>query len=628
MSASGPSAGAEAVLESWRYDPPAGEYRVAWEYLLPQSRMIRRVDTVQVHSVRQATRSMELDVEVPSPPPGAERSSGRCYVPISYLEERPVASDLEVHDGNGALLAVPTRPQSMALTVRALAELSSHAPALTGEPTARYQLDDGIQELVAALVCDWVLPARLFRLQLAKELPREVEDWLMPLLRRLEDHYLLWAPLDDSSTGPQRLSVRRSEPRSGDPLFRPRGRRRSELIYAVSPNRVVAGRWNPPSRIPVPDPLEAVGRLLVALGMMPVKFRHESAEARRFDSYHVRILPPPDLLLREVKAGRIDEAAADLPGAPIEDLPKEINQTVQGEDTRVGHVHCGSHEKPHWLHTRVTIGLLPGTTTMWALVVILTSGLLWAFHRNTGALLNGDDNRLAIAVAILLIGPTFASAWAIRDKDRALLRSMLVGARLLMMAAAILAVATALALIGFRPFGWSAPRAIEWYASASYAVATLIVIGWVQARSLVWFAYREALTKPRRNLAATLVLALSAATVIACSDASHRGAGLLLLAIGLCLSAVAGNRTAVSLGEVNRLSAILAALGAIVAIAIAGHQLGFYDSVLGQAQARRIAAEAEFSVAIAAMLVFLRRTLRQPGSLPPSAAQAGAGPQR
>ena len=135
-----------------------------------------------------------------------------------------------------------------------------------------------------------------------------------------------------------------------------------------------------------------------------------------------------------------------------------VTRASEGNDSRVGHVHLARNENPGRLFTRVTIGLRPGTTTLWALVAVLTCGLLWAYYRNVESLGASDgqlfDLNLAVAVSVLLVGPTFASAWTLREKDRTLMRTMMAGTRLLLLASAVLSVGTALALAEIRPLSW------------------------------------------------------------------------------------------------------------------------------------------------------------------------------
>jgi hypothetical protein len=295
-------------------------------------------------------------------------------------------------------------------------------------------------------------------------------------------------------------------------------------------------------------------------------------------------------------------------------MESHMDRTVHGKDTRTGHVHLEMDRNPSRLNSRITIGLRPGTTTLWAMVVVLTCGLLWALRHELERILGlagtaPEVIEVQITAAVLLVGPTFAASWTLRNNPT-LIRSMVVGAEGLLFSSAIVSVAAALVLAGFKPFGWEPLTAIEWYASASYAIAVLIVTGWLQARSWVWQIYRRILSSTMMNMLATALFCAIAVFAVRTLDGIEVPAAVLMAA-GFALTAVAGNRTSVGLGENSRLAAFWTGLGALVSLALAGRELGFFDNVLSDADAFHYGEQALVLVGGVALLVFIGSASRE-----------------
>ena len=610
-----------------------GNLALAWEYLLPQRRMTRCVDTLEVHSARWGMHRLEVDVSYPQScapkEPCTDEGVVQCLIPIAFIPKEPVAADLEVQDATGALVSVPTKTECMALTQCAFSCISQQAGALLQESGDTYSLDSALKQRIGDLIVGAPLHARVTRLEISKNLvPEDAEqkrDWLLPLLHRLEDNYLLWVPITGPPLSEKHLSVRRSDTRVLDPIF-PQARRKDIEITVHSEAGDITGHWNPPRKwIRRIDVSAAAGRLLVTFGLMPVKFEDEALESGRFSSYHLCMVPPSGLLIREVKAGGIPEAKWDEPDPPIRELKTSVDRTVRGEDTQTGHVHLAMTSNPTRLNSRVTIGLRPGTTTLWALVAVLTAGLLWSFHHELQHLLgsvhksgHGHHHHhlldLQIAVGVLLVGPTFAASWTLREKDPTLLRSMLAGTRLLLLGSALLSVAAALALGGVRPFGWGRAEAIDWYASLSYTIAVLIVIGWLQARSMIWLLYRNVLKRTEWNLAATVLLALAAYMAIRKLSILPIGSTVVLFLTGFGFTAVAGNRTSVRLGQVSRLPAAVAGIAGILTLALASRELRLYNRIADKGFAHTWGSRAELAIAASALLLLLFRLIYEAGN--------------
>jgi hypothetical protein len=609
------------------FTPPGGpwcEHPLAWEYLLPERPMTRRVDILEVHSQRWGLKKMELDVGFPASylkagHPSAENS--RCLVPVAYIPKRPVASDLEVRNGNGALVSFPTRKECMGLTELAISQIRFNAPRLLDHPATDYALTSKLTTRIGEVISREPLRARISRLDIeenhldpAAVLPQE---WLLPLLRRLEDHYMLWAPIEGRPKGDHRLTIQRSDRSDLDPILTELRQRRVQKFIVKSDAGDLEAEWNPPREWLRGFDLPAlVGRVLVSFGLMPVKFEQEPLEANRFSSYHLRMVPPANLMVREVKVGGIDEAQWGTPNPLIKPLKSGVSRTVHGEGTRTGHVHLEMDPNPSWLYSRITIGLRPGTTTLWGVVVVLTCALLWAMHREVNRLLGLDPGgeaqevQIQIAAAVLLVGPTFAAAWTLRLRDPALIRNMLAGTQALLMGAAIVSVATALVLAEIIPLDWEPATAIEWYASFSYAIAVLIVIGWLQARSSVWLIYRRLLNRTWKNLVAVIGLSLLSCFAVRRLGDSPAISTLALFFTGFSLTAVAGNRTSVRLGEVSRLPAAVAGVGAILTLALASRELGFFNRLADRGFAHHYGGNLELVLAGAAFLLLLDRGRR------------------
>ncbi len=582
--------------------------------------MTRRVDLLEVHSTRWGMKRMELDVSFPkSCLIGESLPNGplqRCLIPAAFIPKEPVAVDLEVRDSDNAWVSVPTRRECKLLTEQAIGLIGEHAAGLTGQPASDFEFATELRQRIGDVITMDPLRARISRLHIEKKMQvsDEMAAWLLPLLRRLEDNYLLWAPIEGSPLGDHHISIQRSDRRQGDQVFWP-ARLVEEDVDVDSEAGTIRGRWRPHSKwLFIPSFSAIFARLLLSFGLMPVKFDEEPLEAHRFASYHLAMVPPPGVVVREVKTGQIPESEWGKEDPTIKEIGTDVDRTVHGEDTRTGHVHLEMVTNPSWLNSRITFGLRPGTTTLWAMVVVLTCGLLWALRHELDRVLelaSGDSEvEVQIVAAVLLVGPTFAASWSLRSNPT-LIRSMVVGAESLLLGSAVVSVAAALVLAGFKPFGWSAMESIDWYASLSYAIAVLIMTGWLQARSWIWWIYRHLLFNTRMNLLATAVFAgFAYAAVHFLEDVVVAPAVVLLLA-GFGLTAVAGNRTSVRLGENSRLAAFWSGLGALVTLALAGRELEFFERALTKEEAFRFGEVALVVIGLVAIGVFVASVTRE-----------------
>ena len=599
-------------LGAWAPTPSGAVHtatRLAWEYLLPDHPMTRRVDTHEIHSARRWNVSMQIDLRIP---PSASAGTfplekGRCLVPVAFLARRKVAPDLVVRNGASETVPVPTIAANMELTKKALQQISADAAITFNRPGADYALSDDLLKLCGDIIEMESHRARFCRLKVEKEMQCPALEWLLPLLRRFEDDYVLWVPIEGKSGSEHRLSVRCSRWRWHNPIW-PQKRKREVPVEFQSSVGPIKATWDPPHKWlrGLPNLPAAVGRILIACGLMPVTLKEEAFEAHRFSSYRMCIAPPDGFLLRELKIGKIRESDWGIAEPKIQPLKAHLDLTVDGQDSRLGHIRLAMKPNPSRFFARATIGLRPETITLWGMVAVFTCGLLWAFHRNIQELALLDD-RAKVALGVLLIGPTFASAWTLREKDRALMRSTLSGTRFLMLTSAALSVATALAVAGLQPFGWKVGEAVSWYASISYTIAAIIVTGWLQTRGVTWFIFRRVLTKPKWNLVATIALALAAYLCLSEIGRSQAAGAVALLLIGLGFTVVAANRSSNPLGEVNHLPSVLAGIAAIATLAIASREMYFYNYIADRTDVRAWGLMAELVIAGAGALLLLSR---------------------
>jgi hypothetical protein len=316
----------------------------------------------------------------------------------------------------------------------------------------------------------------------------------------------------------------------------------------------------------------ALRRALYAFAVRPVEFRAMEAEAARFASHHLRIRTPPGFLVRNFRAAALGPGEDDL-----RELGEEEDEVVQGCDSDIAHVHLCKPRNPAALYTRTTLGLQGSMTTLWMLSAILTAGLLWLVHHHIGYGRPSEQNKQIVA-AVLLVGPAFASAYSLRADDNELLRTVLSGARGLLLGSAALSVATALALAGVFPSGSSSHDMIEAYASISYFVAVPLISAWILSGRPTWLLFRRFLNSQIANFLAIGLLGLTMMASGAIGAVPTRVSGILLLGEGLALAAIAANSAAEPLRQSGAGYRLVAGVSAIPAIVAGGYFLGFFDS--------------------------------------------------
>lgn len=572
--------------------PPPGEYRLAWEYLNPDSHLKRREITIDAYLSGTDERSLAVECVLPEKDIGDHA----WYLPVAFLERGDVAPFLRVTDGDGAIVPIPTKPQNMALTMRAIRELLA---AKKIEPDSNAVLD-----LIEEIVTRPPARARICHLVLERESP-EVTRVLGPLLSLLEDHFLLWVPIRGEPLSHLHLHVARRQIRLPDELFRRKTKTAYRRVHTpVGSVRVrwqaATGRWTPNRKL-------ALERLLHLFALRPVEAYVDELEAARFSSCHLCFRAPDGFLVRYIKSAELAAGEAGSPPGYRRLSRHQRDVAIQGYDQDLAHLHVSKPRNSTHIHTRLTVGLRGGITTLWMLATVLTAALLWVIHHHSryGPVLGPDqghprlvldaltapvlaareharestvgaDNR-QIAAAALLVGPAFASAWSLRGEGGTLLRSSLAGSRVLLLLSAALSVAAALALADILPSASGGRyQAVEIYAAASYVVAVPMVIAWLLASRPLWVIFRSALRSERSNLQAVAILSAPILAIGSLPFAPGRIEGAVLLACGVGLALVSGNSVAEPLFDGRTLYRPLAGLGSLLPLAIAGVFLGFY----------------------------------------------------
>jgi hypothetical protein len=554
--------------------------------------MGRCVETIEILDLRRARRHIRIDFTLPD----CQCPGDVWMIPAAYFGKTPIAPDLEVRDASGCSVAVPTKPENMAITEMALKQLHA-VEAINAK--AIPELPDLIHQVIFAEPFE----ARVGRL-FADRASDEDDELLRSLLRSLEDRYLLWVPVKGEPGTRHEIQISRRQRLGRDELFPRRRVPRSKEV--ATPFGLI------PVSLEMPEgPREFVwqvglSRLQLAFGIAPIEYAHEVTEASRFSSFHLRVMAPGGMVVRDVglEAPRRGQEDEDEP--EMDRVGYEPGITFQGREAELGHLHCALSTNPSNLLSFTTLGIRDGITSLWAGAVIFTAALLWAMHRFAPSnLATVGTGQLEATVAILLVGPTLASVWAVRADSEVLVR-MLLGARAILLFSAVLAVGTALSLDGFSPFHLSGTNAIEVYAAASYLTAAFVVIGWVVTLPVTWSMYRGVLTTPRRSLVAVMAAVIISLIAAAHSGIPFRVSGFSLLAGGLFLAAVAVHPGRPSLFDLRGAGPTLAGLGALATLLGAGFFLGFYDNALATDTMRKLLSGVEIAIFLAALIGWYR----------------------
>lgn len=578
-------------LSSTRDEVPEGDYEIAWRYLLPDARLTRLATNLDVSITRVGIRTVEADFTLPMLP----EHNGTWYVPLVLLSKDPVAPDLEVCDATGATIAIPTKQQNMALTMKALEALVN---------AGHLELDsDRGRALARDVISADIVAAHIASLILTDQQPSPSAN-AIELLEELADQFVLWVPVNGASGTHHHCRVCRHEIREIDPIVSPaRSRKTIQVPVHTGIGEVQVG-FKPLSRWYKVRPKAAMRRLLNAFALRAIEFRATENAARLCASYHLRIHSPEGFLVRNVRASALgpDVSESDASAGEIQTGPFAA---VQGEHSDVAHVHLSETDNPPGIYVRVTLGLRGGMTSLWMIAAVLTAVLLWLVHHHVSYGPPAEQNR-QIAAGVLLVVPAFASAYSLRSEGNELLRTVLSGARGLLLASAALSVASALALAGLTPSEVSRHDAIEVYAAASYFVAVPLVVAWVLSGRATWLMFRRFLSSQRSNLVVEMGIGVVLVAVGGLADALPvRLSGGVLFICGLGLAALAANSAGEPLRRLGASYRLIAGLGSVAALAVAGFFLGFFDGESVRASAYAACWLTGIAVAMAALAVMI-----------------------
>ena len=547
-----------------RDDAPSGEYRVASEYLLAETRLRRRETTFNAY-VSSVVGSRTIAVDFSLPNDGSDE--GVCYVPLAFFPKDQVAPSLEVRDAAGSVVAIPTKRENMALTDLAIEDLISTGGLRLADPGLS-------SELIREVISRNPLLARVSRILFKRH--EASAKAIFQALDLLEDHFLLWVPVQGDSCSQHHITICRSEPPKPFPLL---GRKRRPRVIPVDTALgQVKIRFGVPTGRRTVDIFGALDRLLNIFALRPLEVGAREFEAARFASCHLRFAAPAGFLVRHLRVGVADGSADLSEEGEIRELDASDPHTViQGLDQNVGHVHLSKTDNPRRVYLNVALGLRSDTTTLWMLATVLTAVLLWLVHHHPSYGPPKFQNKQVVA-AVLLVGPAFASAWSLRGEGGELLSTSLAGARILLLASAALSVGTALALADILPFGLDRYDTISAYTAASYLIAVALLTAWLLSRRPTWRLFRGGLRSAPRNLLAIFLLGVFILAVGIHDGMPIRATGGVLLFAGVALAAISANTVAEPLGGSRAFYRLLATLGALPAVFAAGYFLGFYTN--------------------------------------------------
>ena len=611
---------------------PDGPCALASEYLLEESRFKRRETSIDVYLSDVGVRAIDVECELPDI--GWKKET--WYLPLAFFPKGKVAPNLEVTDCDGVIIPIPTKTQNYATTSKALDELFAAGRLPRPENADLRKLVDEVVErpTFEAHIC------RLVYEEAVKDDLDDEPDELMRLLRLLEEHFVLWAPVEGRPRSEHLLRISRQEMRPPDRIVARRISGWRQVETAVGDRWALVGDEGESRPLGYGGyttwPRGLLERLPKALGLRPIEASAEDLEAGRSVSTHLRVQAPPGFTVRNVRAGAM--FPAPWIGIPrIEELRQKDSVVIQGLDQELNHVHLCEHQNPRQLYVVTTLTPRSGLITLWMLAAVITAIVLWTLHHQSrwGPLPSPDPSsgpqfvsmlgekrrQLAInieqrqiAAAVLLIAPAISAAWAILAEDGGkLLRSFLAGTRFLLLLSASTSIAAALALAGIVPKNLSGYGAMEAYAGVAYLVATLMVGSWLLASRPVWELFRTLLKAPIDNLLWIFSGGALVMLIGMMEELPPRPAGGLALVIGFLLALIGANSAAEPLRKKLRREGLyrtVAGFGAMPIIFFAGSLLGFYADRVPHEFARTALSVTGLLV-LAGAVIGLRRAVKQ-----------------
>jgi hypothetical protein len=353
----------------------------------------RHVEHFELLDETSARRRLTVDLRLSEASTVAAGETNIYFVPVAVIAKDEPVDHVDLRDEDGGALPLLTRQENAALSEAAICVA---ARQMAGMP-----LGDEVQERLHRIA--WESPTSAGqadrqppRTQVGREVTRRlVQHEFGPrfarFVARLVEHSVLWVPLD-SSGGITRIV---------------------KLTYET----------------PVAPAIRFVSTALIL----------EQPHVPDSGSYHLQVTAPPGL---ETRSLRLEAERAIK-------RPDQRRVTYLARTSRGAHLYLEGVRLEKRARVTFTLRLSRSGFLSSAMVASVFIVLLLAAFAACSTSLSRDPE---VSVAILVVVPALLVAFAVRE-EHALARSLLRGARYLLVFSGLLAVGAALALAGFRPFG-------------------------------------------------------------------------------------------------------------------------------------------------------------------------------
>lgn len=595
----------------WGPVPPPARTSGCGYYLRTDHRLIRRhEEALTLNPDNTAIWRLRVDLELPGEEEAPQPVGDGTYwflFPLVFLRKNESRMQFRVYEEGASPIQLPTREECDAVSAQAIAQALNSLVAKI-DPSFAFE-EEELQDLVLKIPADRALDASIalqfFREWLEIVPPREEavkptdllrelgatveESGLDEALEMLVEHALLWIPLrgfpnerrsiyleqeitlhrrslvrwsfGSLSRKPKRpwLSRRwarmaRGEFKEGDPCVKiaedPYGRR----------DRRFSG--------------SALGeRIGQPLGWMPFEFELPTIYPKRCNSYHFEVRCPPGRTPRALKVAGGPPLAESASQEESSEPPEGARLTRTSRSARFDLSRGGLDRVARF---QVIVGIGGGAfPLLWFLAGAITAVMLWGLAgSNPGT--NGEHAQTT--AGILLLVPALVAGLA-AGSNEVPISYLIGGARILLLATGLSAVAAASVLAGARPFDVSTE--VAWIVSAMAATATTVPLAtsWLLSSSTVWrrMMRLDSYEKQKFTLALGIVLAAIAvgALVLLPQDSWLRAfVAAFLLALMIGLSALASNRAAMPIGKSRHYLGFSFLLAGLVCLGLACVELG------------------------------------------------------
>ena len=436
---------AELAADERRSWPLAEAGEVGAFYLSRRHGLIRRhTEQIDLDADLSARWSLRVDLRLPDEPTArwGKRSPDLPWFlfPVAFVAKPVARVDLKVEDEVGQALPLLTAAENDEVTLSAVYTALGDMLERRG-PTPEFAFTEDLIGTLTTLVSAQASRASLAlgRIESAFEQIDEDDEHARAFnetLRLLMQHRVIWTPLQ-GSFGQRRTvvvsHVIETEPKS---IRQVAVRRRTGI-----PDRADVPAWEK-RRLPSVSLKALVERVGEPMGWLPLEPIHPTNFARRCSSYHFLLRTPVGLRCHGIRTGVISG------GGAIEEAPGRTRQVLT---SRSAEIHMPAAPIDADLSLRPTLvvsnGILPA---LWVLASVLTTALIWLFAFIDPPLTNIGRQ---IEAAVLLVVPALLSAMVLGAEGRVSVPSLLGGARLLVLATALAAVAATGVLVGGTPFG-------------------------------------------------------------------------------------------------------------------------------------------------------------------------------